>query len=142
MCANVTKVRWHNLAGQKSSIVIIQKKDVYCTVCAIAVRRQTASATMQKKNIGNSFTFLSFLKMQNLQLFVTRMRNLKYLKIIWLRWYKFVWPAENFILIYICGVQNFGSRRKVNLSISLPHLMLHMSIFWWLKCLSRERQNM
>ena len=31
-CVNVIKVRWHKLAYQKSSIVIMQEKDI-CSMC-------------------------------------------------------------------------------------------------------------
>ena len=47
--------------------------------CATAVRRQIASAIMMKKNIDNSLSVFPLFK-KTMELFVTHMSDLKYLK--------------------------------------------------------------
>ena len=103
VCVNVTKVRWHKLTGQKSSIVIMKKKEV-CSMCYHGKETICIWYDAEEKHTKFFSTFFSFLKTQSLHLFVTHIRNLKYLSITWLRLYKFVWLAETLILIYICWV--------------------------------------
>ena len=94
---------WHKLTGQKSSIVIMKKKEV-CSMCYHGKETICIWYDAEEKHTKFFSTFFSFLKTQSLHLFVTHIRNLKYLSITWLRLYKFVWLAETLILIYICWV--------------------------------------